>query len=301
MNHQFIEARELIGKARKALTPRRQSLGSAVGRTSHAPHARYGGCWLVLAASDPNSQDALAYAQKALEINPQSSRAHRARGVGVRPVETGRGFCKNRTQPRIVPNRVEVVSSLPNKHAYQTAIAMPALQPQGRNWLLPALLICWFDGGWTFCIICIDQPVVGIHCEQSQSLLCPHRKSFGRQLRSPSLGRLPVDVSAFLPSNADNGSSTSDMPQSNPQLDAAPTATDVPTATQTPTALPTEEPLSTEVTAATETPGSMVMEIVTDTPTSESVCTGPIRPGVCQWKRRALDRCGPHQSKCVCL
>jgi lipoprotein-anchoring transpeptidase ErfK/SrfK len=89
---------------------------------------------------------------------------------------------------------------------------------------------------------------------------------------------VPIDVSAFVSSNAENGSSTSGMSQSNPPLDTAPTATEVPAATPTPTEIATEEPASTEVPAVTETPGSMVMEIVNDTPTSESSAPVPSVP-----------------------
>jgi lipoprotein-anchoring transpeptidase ErfK/SrfK len=85
-------------------------------------------------------------------------------------------------------------------------------------------------------------------------------------------GAAPINVSAFAPSNANNGSSASNAPQSNSQLDAAPTATDVPTTT--PAELPTEEP--TLIPAATETPGSMAMEIVEDT--SESAAPAPAAP-----------------------
>jgi lipoprotein-anchoring transpeptidase ErfK/SrfK len=87
----------------------------------------------------------------------------------------------------------------------------------------------------------------------------------------------PVAVSAFAQPDSDVAPSEGNAPQSNPQLEAAPTATEAPT--EAPTALPTEEPAATEAPAATETPGAMVMNIVDDTPTSESGAPAPSAPG----------------------
>ncbi len=278
MNHQFIEARELILKAREALRRGDKPSARQFGERAALLMPDMEDVWLILAASDPNSQDALAYAQKALKINPQSSRAHRAvewTSSRLKPAET----LEEQTQPRIVPHRVEAASSFPNKRAYQTAIAMPALQQQGRNWLLPALLI--FAGLMVvgfFAFVALTSPMLASMVSRVSASVPTQEKLWApAEIAKP--GSAPVNVSAVIPSNADNGSSTSGMPQSNLPLDTAPTATDVPTATQTPTELPTEEPLSTEVPAATETPGSMVMEIVNDTPTSELSAPDPSAPG----------------------
>jgi len=277
MNHQFIEARELIVKAREALRRGDKPSARQLGERAALLMPDIEDVWLVLAASDPNPQEALAYAQKALEINPQSSRAHRAVEWASSRLKQA-GASQEQTQPRIVPNRVEAASSLPNKRAYQTAVAMPVLQKQGRNWLLPALLI--FAGLMAvgfFAFVVLTSPMLASIVSRVSAPVPTQEKLWApAEIAKP--GSAPVNVSAFIPSNADNGSSTSGMPQSNPPLDTAPTATDVPTATQTPTELPTEEPISTEVPAATETPGSMVMEIVNDTPTSESSAPVPSAP-----------------------
>src|SRR5512146_1739640 len=78
MNHQFIEAREFIAKAREAL--RRGDLPSArqLGEQAALRAPNMEDAWLVLTASDPDPREALAYAQKALQLNPQSERARRA-------------------------------------------------------------------------------------------------------------------------------------------------------------------------------------------------------------------------------
>ena len=270
MNHQFIEAHELIVQAREALRRGDKPAARQLGERAALLMPDTEDVWLVLAASDPNPQDALAYARKALELNPQSTRARR--GVEwasgrLNQVET----TQDRTQPTSVLNQVEAAASLPKKHAYQTAVAMPALKPQGTNWLLPALLV---GAGLLivgfFALVVLISPTIG-SIVSSFSAAAPTQENLWAPAEIAKPVAAPIDVSAFGPSNADNGSSAFDAPQSNPPLDAAPTATELPAATQTPTELPTEEPtLQASVPAATETPGSMVMDIVED--------TGPVAP-----------------------
>jgi lipoprotein-anchoring transpeptidase ErfK/SrfK len=269
MNHQFIEARELIVKAREALRRGDKTSARQLGEHAALLMPDMEDVWLVLAASDPNPQDALAYARKALEINPQSTRARRG-------VEWASGWLKqvevskDRTQPTIVPNQVEAAASLPRKQAYQTVVAMPALQVQGKNWLLPALLIgagCMVVG--FFALFALTSPAVA-SIVSSFSAPAPTQENLWAPAEIAKPGAAPINVSAFAPSNAANGSSASNAPQSNSQLDAAPTATDVPPTT------PTEDPAL--IPAPTETPGSMAMEIVEDTLTSESAAPAPAAP-----------------------
>ena len=278
MNHQFIEARELIVKARESLRRGDKSSARQLGERAALLMPDLEDVWLVLAASDPNPQEALAYARKALAINPQSSRAQRAVEWTSSRLKQA-GTLQEQTQPRIVPPQAEAAAGLPNKRAYQTAIAMPALQQQGRNWLLPALLILagLMVVGF-FAFVALTSPMLASIVSRVSAPV-PTQEILWAPAEIAKPGSAPVNVSAFVPSNADNGSSSSGIPQSNPPFDTAPTATDVPAATQTPTELPIEEPLSTEVPAATETPGSMVMEIVNDTPTSESSAPVPSDPG----------------------
>jgi lipoprotein-anchoring transpeptidase ErfK/SrfK len=275
MNHQFIEARELVVKAREALRRGDKASARALGEQAALLMPDMEDVWLVLAASDPNLQDALAYAQKALEINPQSTRAQRAVEWASGRLKQA-GVLKDQTQPRAVTNQVEAVASLPKKQTYQTAIAMPALQPQGRSWVLPALLAgaaCMAIG--LFALFALTSPAIA-SLVSSFSASAPAQEKLWAPAEIAKPQAVPVDVSAPIPSNADNVSALANAPQSNPALDAAPTATDAPTVT--PTTLPTEEPAATEVPAATPTPGSMAMEIVADTPTSESAAPVPAAP-----------------------
>jgi lipoprotein-anchoring transpeptidase ErfK/SrfK len=278
MKHQFIEAHALIVKAREALRRGDKPVARQLGEKAALLIPEMEDVWLVLAASDPNPGEALAYARKALEINPQSTRARRA-------VEWASGrlnqaeASQDRTQPRIVPNPVESAASLPKKHAYQTAVAMPALKIQGRNWLLPGLMVgAGFMVIGFFALFVLTSPAMG-SLVRSFSAAAPTQEKLWAPAEIAKPGAAPIDVSAFAPSHANNGSSAFEAPQSNSPLDAAPTATDVPTVTETSTSIPTDEPtLQASPPAATETPGSMVMEIVNDTPTSESAAPVPAAP-----------------------
>ncbi|MGH7309397.1 MAG: hypothetical protein ACREK6_11945, partial [Candidatus Rokuibacteriota bacterium] len=99
--------------------------------------------WLVLAASDPNPQDALAYAQKALEINPESARARR--GVEwalsrVKQTEAGSVLVERSAALNLSEGRNDAFASLP-KRVYRGTIPAPQLKINGQNWLYPTLLI----------------------------------------------------------------------------------------------------------------------------------------------------------------
>ena len=77
MNHKFLEAREHVAKAREALRRGDKESARRLGENAALVMPAMEDAWLVLAASDPNPQDALAHAQKAMEINPESARARR--------------------------------------------------------------------------------------------------------------------------------------------------------------------------------------------------------------------------------
>ena len=266
MNHPFIEARELVVKAREALRRGDKPSARQLGEQAALLAPNLEDVWLVLAASDPDSQEALAYARKALELNPQSTRAHRAvEWTSARlkkadvPIE--------QTQPRAIPNQAEAAASLPKPHAYQTAVAMPVLQAPQRNWLLPALLIgagCLALG--LFAFFALTGPMLASFVNSiSAPAPTPEKLWAVSDIAKPAAAAVPVNVSVIGPSNGNEIASAPHEPQLAPALAANPTATDVPPAAATPTALPTEEPAATDVPAATETPGSMVMDIVEDT------------------------------------
>src|SRR5512147_2940393 len=78
MNMKSIEAHDLVVRAREALRRGDKPSARQLGERAALLAPDMENAWLILAASDPDPNEALAYAQKALELNPSSSRAHKA-------------------------------------------------------------------------------------------------------------------------------------------------------------------------------------------------------------------------------
>jgi lipoprotein-anchoring transpeptidase ErfK/SrfK len=256
MNHKFIEAREHIAKAREALRHGDHVSARQLGERAALLAPDMEDAWLVLAASDPNPQEALAYAQKALAFKPESARARRG-------VEWASNRLKQTqaSQARVATegsSRSDALTSLPKKRAYQTAVAIPQLKPKGANWLYPALLI---GAG------CVAVSLVALFALTSPALAsivssvsapAPTQENHWApaEIAKPAAAVTPIDVSAFAA-----------------PLAATPTRVPTSIPTDAPTLSPTEVPTDVPTVApeATETPGTMAMEIIPDTPTSEYV------------------------------
>jgi len=258
MNNQFIEARELIVRARDSLRRGDKASARQMGERAAFLAPEMEDVWLVLAASDPSPQDALAYAQKALKINPHSTRAHRA-------VEWASGRL-NQTQTvtspvATIPPPVQTAASLPGKHAYQTAVAMPVLKRQGKNWL-PFLLI----GGILFigflALVAILSPTIASIMSNIRA-----QEQLWAEANVPKPEVTPIDGNAFVVQAGDTLAPT----LASTQPPARATAT--PRSEATVTSVPTEK--ATVVPAATETPGVVAMEVLADTPTNV-----PPTPGI---------------------
>ena len=252
MNNQFIEARGLILKARESL--RRGDKASARQMGEHAARLAPAmeDTWLVLTASDPDPQDALEYARKALQINPHSTRAQRAVEWATDRLKQVEAL-KELSPVSPLPRRAEVAAPQ-EQHTYQTAVAMPALKPQGSNWLLPVLLI---GGGILFigfiALFAITSPALA-SIVKSLSVPAPTQENLWAPADIVKPELTPIDVSAFAVQAGDT-----------PEPTSAPTRA---SATKTPTGEQSEA--ATDVpTEATETPGVVAMEIIEDTPTSE--------------------------------
>jgi lipoprotein-anchoring transpeptidase ErfK/SrfK len=260
MNHQFIEARELVAKARESLRRGDKASARQLGEKAAFLAPKMEDVWLVLAASDPNPEDALAYARKALELNPQSTRARR--GVEWASEQLKRVQSSQALGPvssKFVPNQVEAVTNLPKKRAYQTVVAMPLLKSNGSNWLLPALLIgAGFMVVGFFALLALMSPALATFINNVGAPPAPRQEKLWAAVEIAKPEVAPIDVSVFAPAQ---DHSHPDGPQN---------------AVSTPTELQTEEPaLQASTPAATETPGTMAMEIIVDTPTSEYVPPKP--------------------------
>src|SRR5512145_487993 len=124
MNHQSTEAREYVAKAREALRRGDRPLARQLGEQAALRAPEMEDAWLVLAASDPDPSEALAYARKAQQLNPQSERARRgvewaskqlkqvpAQRRSVEAAENGR----RPTPPQAQPSQVGALTGLPAK------------------------------------------------------------------------------------------------------------------------------------------------------------------------------------------
>jgi len=277
MNTKFIEARKYIARAREALRRGDRHSARKLGEEAALLAPDMEDAWLVLAASDPNPQDALAYAKKALEINPESIRARRGvewalgqlKQIQVHPEPSRRaGNARAVTEGKsgvlsVSKDRNDAIASLP-KRVYREAMPYPQLKTNGQNWLYLALLIgagCIVLGFVAF--FALASPAFA-SIVSNVSAPIPTQENLWAPVDIVKPTITPIDVSAFAPQVADTPvSAPSDEPTSLP--------TDLPTSVPTdmPTLVPTEAPaFPPEV---TETPGTMAMEIIADTPTSQYI------------------------------
>ncbi len=269
MNHQFIEAREFIAKAREALRRGDHQSARQLGEQAALRAPQMEDAWLVLAASDPDPREALAYAHKALQLNPQSTRARKGVEWASDRLQQAKAQKDRSPVPqKVVPNPVGGVTGLPQKHAYQTAIVLPQLKSNGPNWLLPALLT---GAGFV---------LVGFIL--FFALTSPAFASLAKSLSAPRQEKLWAPAEVAKPG----------VPISDGNLLAVPEVTEPPAATSpaetmsasatsavAPTSAPAGEPdvsetatpAPTTAPAASETPGTLAMEILADTPTSAYV------------------------------
>jgi len=266
MNPEFSNVHEWVEQARQALLRGDKNAAQTLGEQAALAAPDLEDAWLILAASDSNPDDALAYAKKALELNPNSSRAHQA-------VAWTNGRLQ---QAHRKPDRVEISSSGVARSSVRPVSPKieleksPAASSGKRRLLLYggalSLLACvaivfvaWSAfSNLSFASI-IDrgvappvaaQETLWASAEIAKPTVTP--LNAGSAMTQQTATTLPATETP-LPVPA------TETPLSSP---AAPT----PTPVTSPTAILTDEP--TNVPMATETPGILAMEIVADTPTS---------------------------------
>ena len=260
MNNQFIEARELVAKARESLRRGDKTSAQQMGEQAALLAPDMEDVWLVLTASDPDPQDALAYAKKALELNPQSTRARRAVEWATDRLKQVEAL-KELSPVSPLPRRAEA-SATQEQRAYQTAVAMPVLKTQGRNWLLPAILI---GAGVLFIgfivLFAVTSPVLASLVSSMGGSASPQEDLWApMEITKPEV--TPIDVSAFAVQSADT-----QVPTAVPTRRATSTTEPASEPTQAPAEVPEES--STLIPADTGAPGVVAMEVLNDTPTSE--------------------------------
>jgi len=263
MDNKIVSAHEYVVKAREALRRGDPQSARKLGEQAALLAPEMEDVWLVLAASDPDPREALAYARKALELKPESRRARQG-------VEWASGRLKQAQASKagdvaIEDSRNKRPAALEDRHAYQTAIPFPELKSKRINWLFPALLIiagCMLVGLMAF--FALTSPVLAsIVSSVGKPVPAPAQEKLWAQVEISKPASTPINGSAFAPQIA---ATPTDV-----RTDPSPTAMPTKRPRSTPTEIPTEEPTASQTPEATETPGSMAMEIVPDTSTSDYV------------------------------
>ncbi len=142
MSTNYSEAREYIAKAREALQRGDKKSAQQLGRQAALLAPKMENAWLVLTASDPNPQDALAYARKALDINPESMRARRGLEwalTRVKQTPARNVLVEQSTTLSLPVGQKDAIASLP-KRVDRGITSASTLKINRRNWLYPALL-----------------------------------------------------------------------------------------------------------------------------------------------------------------
>jgi len=256
MNTNFIEARDFISKARVALKSGDKEAARDLGEKAALLAPDMEDAWLVLTAADSNPEDALAYAQKALELNPASLRARK--GVEWAMERLNQAQANPGMASPSVYDEAPAVANPANRETKKNPAAT-AKKSSNRNLIYVAgglgLIICIalaFAGWWAY----KNLPIASFFSANNGAT---SNQIHWAQVNIPKPTVTPIDVSAFAPqptSAAIDSAIVADVPT------AVPTAVATFAPTDLPTALPTATP------EATETPGVMAMDILVDTPTS---------------------------------
>jgi lipoprotein-anchoring transpeptidase ErfK/SrfK len=244
MSTNVLEARQYIVKAREALHRGDKQSAWQWGKRAVLAAPKMEDAWLILAAADPNAQDALAYARKALEVNPTSTRARRGLEWAVARVKqanVGNALVEKSTNASFSMGRRDALATLPKPISRGT---IPSSQSKinKRNWLYPAILI---GAG------CLMVGLVGFFA-----------------LTSPVLASILSNVSAPVPTQENLWASVdiakpTIAPNDGNLLASRSELQDIPSVTAP------EDPIV--VPRATETPGTVVMEVVDDNSLGQSV------------------------------
>ena len=256
------EARELIASAREALRRGDKESAWKLGEQAALSAPDLEDAWLILAASDPDPQDALAYAQKALEVNPSSTRARKAIDWAKAQVRT-----------------VEPVSNDPLSDLREASVApvetpvKPAAPPplvrnsRSRTWIFAAAIL-----GLLLCALFVFSAYTAVTHPAFASILeriaLPTQESLAAPVEIAKPSATPVEANSLA---QDAVATPTARPTGKPP-------TSVPSATLTKEATEAPSEAASPTPQATETPGQLVMEAVEDTPTSEYVAPSSSAP-----------------------
>ena len=251
MNTDVLKARGYIAQAREALRHGDKPLAWQMGKRATVVAPEMEEAWLVLTASDPNPRNALAYARKALKLNPASIRARRALEWAVSRVEqreAGNVLVKQNATSSLPMEQKNLVTTYPRFSPGTTPA--PQLKINGQNRLYLAFLVgigCLMVGFVALFALMTQYPALTSIVNNINRPATKQENLWASvDIAKPTL--TPIDVSVFAPRSTDG--------PANALSDAPALAL---------TAVPTLGP------TATETPGTFSMEIVTDDSIGPSV------------------------------
>lgn len=271
MNPKLLEAHDLVAKARESLRRGDKPDAWRLGEQAALLVPDLEDAWLILAASDSNPEEALAYAQKALELNPSSTRAQKAvewtktqlkksQAAAPRPSETPMSTTKESAVAAVTLNPV-----IPQREE----AAPRKAKSNSRRWIYAAAFL-----GLLLCVVGIVAAYSAVTHPAFASILnsqaIPTHENLWAPMEIAKPSVTPIDGSVVAQQQVE--ATPTAVPTKKPTR-SAPAADPTKTPEPEQTEAPTEEITSTP--EATATPGQMVMEIVEDAPTSESVAPKP--------------------------
>ena len=261
MNPTFDEAQDNITNARAALRRGDKETARDLAEKAVLMNADLVDAWLVLVAADRNPEDALAYAQKALEIDPANPRSQKAVQWAMAQLRNVQAGNLNQMAQPVRDERSEAPVRRPVRKQMQKKSNSKTLIYAGVG---VGLLLC-------IALVIAVWVMFGNPAQVQAANATP--EVLWAQVSVPKPGVTPIVVSNFQPQPT---TVPEEAPASN--IQAAPTSQ--------PTLVPTETPVPTDaataIPEATETPGVLAMDIIDDTPTSEYVppTNVPVKPPV---------------------
>lgn len=256
------DARELIANAREALRRGDKESAWKLGEQAALSAPDLEDAWLILAASDPNPQDALAYAQKALEVNPASTRARKAIDWAKAQVSQVEPVSDDPL------NDLREASVAPPETPVEPAAPPPPLEKsRSRTWIFAAAIL-----GLLLCAVFVFSAYTAVTHPAFASILervaLPTQEGLAAPVEIAKPSATPVEAGSLA---QDAVATPTARPTKTPPI-SVPSATPTLEATEDPTEAASPTP------QATETPGQMVMEAVENTPTSEYVAPSSSAP-----------------------
>jgi len=273
MNTNIIEAREFIAKAREALKNGDKESARDLGEKAALLTPDMEDAWLVLVAADSNPEDALAYAQKALELNPESPRARKAVEWALGQLKQAQAGNMRGMAEAGQSVRAEAPVAPPvNRESKKSPPQVEKKSNNQRSLIYVAvvlgLIICialGFAVRWAYNNLAFSSILSANNSVSAQ-------ENHWAKVNIPKPSVTPIDVSVFA--QPDSAAVVPPLVAA----DASPTLAP----TDAPTSIPTEAPTATP--EFTETPGVMAMDIVVDTPTSAYVPPTAAQPGAVAYK-----------------